>query len=380
MKSICIITKGYPYKADPTYAFVQQLVDAWARAGIKCFVISPQSVTKSLIRKKNIRPTFWNYEIDNNVIEVYQPKYVSLSRTKSIILGEIVFQEYCAAVEHVFNRFIKGKVDCVYGHFWYSGICAGRLASKNGIQAFVASGESVIDIEDFISIERHKKEAEQINGVICVSGKNKVESVQLGLTSEEKCCVIPNAVNTKIFKRIDKKEARKLLGFDNDVFIVSFVGHFDERKGVLRVAEALNKIEDVKFIFVGKGSLTPNCNGILFSGQVEHDYLPNYLCASDVFVLPTLAEGCCNAIVEALACGLPVISSNLSFNDEILSNEYSIRIDPTNIEEISNAISYLKQNREVLESMALNAFNMGSKLDIDSRAKTIIEFMENPTE
>ncbi len=380
MKSICVITKGYPYKTDPTYAFVQQLVDAWARSGIKCYVISPQSVTKSLVRKKNIRPTFWSYKIDGQIVEVYQPKYISLSRTKKQWLGEIVFQGYCVAVERIFNRFIKGKVDCVYGHFWYSGICAGRLARKYGLCAFVASGESTIDIGDFISIKKHKMEVNHINGVICVSGKNKVESVELGLTSENKCCVIPNAVNTRLFNKINKQEARRLLGFDTDAFIVSFVGHFDERKGILRVSDALNKLEGVKCILVGKGPLKPRCKGILFSGQVEHDQLPYYLCASDVFVLPTLAEGCCNAIVEALACGVPVISSNLLFNDEILSSEYSIRIDPNNIDDIANAISYLKENRKVLESMALYAFKKGSKLDIDSRAKTIVEFIEKNVE
>ncbi len=66
--------------------------------------------------------------------------------------------------------------------------------------------------------------------------------------------------------------------------------------------------------------------------------IPNYICASDVFVLPTTAEGCCNAIIEAMGCGLPIVSSDRAFNYDILNEENSILVDPESVDEIDNAI------------------------------------------
>ena len=92
--------------------------------------------------------------------------------------------------------------------------------------------------------------------------------------------------------------------------------------------------------------------------------------------MPTLAEGCCNAIVEAMACGLPIISSNLSFNDDVLEDAFSIRIDPKNVKEIKEAILKLFNDKELRESMSKKAIEKAKTLTINQRAKNIIAFME----
>ena len=77
--------------------------------------------------------------------------------------------------------------------------------------------------------------------------------------------------------------------------------------------------------------------------------------AADVFVLPTLAEGCCNAILEAMACGLPIISSNLPFNWDILNDKNSILIDPNNINQIADAIQRLRDSPKLRSEMSEEA-------------------------
>ena len=85
---------------------------------------------------------------------------------------------------------------------------------------------------------------------------------------------------------------------------------------------------------------------------------------------------CCNAILEAMACGLPIISSNLSFNDDILNEDYSIRVNPDSIEEIANAIQILYENPVKRLEMGKRALEASEKFRIENRARVIISYIQ----
>jgi len=191
--------------------------------------------------------------------------------------------------------------------------------------------------------------------------------------------VIPNAVDRKIFFQRDKTKIREELDIASEDFIVAFTGAFIERKGTKRLSEALEKVPGVKAIFIGSGEQKPSGERILFCGRLPHADVARYLNAADIFVLPTLAEGCSNAIVEAMACGLPIISSDLSFNDDILNEHNSIRIDSNNIDQIAQAIRFLKDNPQKRKEMSRASLSKVQELDVESRARKIIEFIESKT-
>ena len=275
-------------------------------------------------------------------------------------------------------RWLPVKPDVLYCHFWECAIEAYPYAKANNIPLFVATGES--SISNITKLDLVPSDLKDLTkGVICVSSKNKEESISLGLTSEDKCLVKPNAVNSELFKKLNKKECRQKLGLPQDVFIISFVGAFIERKGVLRVADAIKLIkgEPVYSCFIGRGAQYPDCENILHKGGLRHEQIPEYLNASDVFVLPTLAEGCCNAIVEAMSCGLPIISSNLPFNWDVLDDNNSIMIDPNNVDAIADAIVKLRDDKNLREVMAASSLKKAASLTIDQRARDILEFINN---
>ena len=116
---------------------------------------------------------------------------------------------------------------------------------------------------------------------------------------------------------------------------------------------------------------------MLFEGRLLHEQIPIYLNAADVFVLPTLKEGCCNAVVEAMACGLPIISSNLAFNWDVLDETNSIMIDPQNIQQIRDAIIKLRDDSVLRKRLAEGALRKAESLTIDQRAKEIMKFFTN---
>lgn len=364
--NILVITPDYPDRYKVHYPFVKQLVDEFARQGHQCTVIAPYSITKN----KRFYPA---KEYDGDVM-VYRPSYLSFSDFRICGLKPSDYLRRRAVSRA--TRWLPVKPDVVYCHFWESGVDAYPFARKNHIPLFVASGESSI-AKIINPKEVSQKLRDYVSGVICVSTKNKEESISLGLTTADKCFVKPNAVNSELFKKLDKTECRQKLGLPQEAFIVSFVGAFIERKGVLRVADAIKQIKDgpIYSCFIGRGAQDPDCDNILYKGGLRHEEIPVYLNASDVFVLPTLAEGCCNAIVEAMSCGLPIISSNLPFNWDVLDDSNSIMVDPNNINAIKEAIQRLYENTNLSTSLATGSLAKAQELTIDKRAKDILSFI-----
>lgn len=367
---IVFFVPAFPGKHDTShYAFVKQLVDAIANKGNECHVVAPYNV---LHYKKIVRKTE-KYICGKGDVSIYRPYYLSLSTAKGFKWLAIVTRK--RAVKWAEN-YLPDGVDAVYCHFWCSGYEGYQYAKTKNLPLFVATGES--DITRMSGMPAAKDEfRDSVSGVICVSSKNRDESIQLGLTTRDKCGIFPNAVNSDLFHKKDKKLCRRQLGIPEKEFIVAFVGWFNVRKGASRVSMAIDKVEGVKSIFIGKGEQEPDCVGILFKGYLPHDQVPLYLNAADCFVLPTLAEGCCNAVVEAMACGLPVISSNLPFNWDVLDETNSIMVDPQSVEEISDAIKVLRDDEQLRQTLSEGALKKASELTIDQRADKILEFMKN---
>lgn len=368
---ILIISPDYPDDKRPVFPFVKQLADEMARQGHSIQVIAPYSLShnKRLVKKIS------SYSVGDSSVTVYRPYFISLSniRVMGRSLSEMIKQR---AFRRGF-RMLKEKPDVVYGHFWDSAFRGYSYAKANSLPLFVATGESEIDFRKD-SPER-RSFCDYVSGVICVSTKNKEESLRLSLTVEEKCRVIPNAIDSSLFRKLDKTECRKELSFPQSAFIVAFVGWFNERKGSERVATAIKMLVDtgtpVFSLFIGEGAAEPVCDNILFKGKLPHEDIPKYLNAADVFVLPTLQEGCCNAVIEAMACGLPVISSNLPFNWDVLNETNSIMIDPRNVSQISEAIKHLYDNPQRRTELSDGALAVAQSLTIERRAETILNYL-----
>jgi len=377
VEHICIVAEGYPTEDNPIFSFVDQLVCEISDLGWKCSVIAPQSITKILFRGAKKRPFKWQKVTKNGtVIDIYQPLYLSLSNNKRF--NDFANESMKSACENTF-KFIhkKCRVTVCYAHFWHCAMYIGNAAKKYNLPLFVACGESNISVHKRFKNDEIHNRLKMLRGVISVSTENMLQSIELGLAEKEAFTVLPNGINANVFYKADKKEARKKLGICEDDFVVGFVGSFIERKGPLRLSEAIRLTgKDIKSIFIGSGAEEPFGEGIIFKGKLPHNKIREYLNACDVFVLPTLSEGCCNAIVEAMACGLPVISSDKIFNDDILDETCSIRIDTSDVEAIKNAIIKLYDD-ELRNALAAGALKKAGGLKIEQRAKKIMEFISD---
>lgn len=369
--NILIFSPGYPDSKRSSYPFVKQLVDEWGRQGHHCTVVACYSITnnRSFTKFKTEK-----YYKSGGIVTVYRPNVFTFSNIK--LLGFSPTNYFRNRGIRRVLKLIKVKQDVVYCHFWESG-SDGYLYTKNtNTPMIIATGES--DIKKLLG-DTNLAFLSAVKGVVCVSTKNKEESIHLGLTNTEQCDIFPNAINPKIFRKLDKSECRKRLGIPSDIYIVAFVGAYKTNKGADRLSEAIKIIskQTVYSFFIGSGSVTPSAPNMLFEGRLLQHDIPIYLNAADIFVLPTLAEGCCNAIIEAMACGLPIISSNLPFNWDVLNDKNSIMIDPNNVNQIADAIQRLIDCPELRLKMSEEALKTAQNLTIDKRSKKIIQFINN---
>lgn len=375
INKICVLSGYYPSKNDPHFAFVGTLISAIADMGIECHVISPVS---SIERKHRAHSRIETTKKGSRIF-VYCPRFFGFPSRNSI--KSTYWLNVCSirrAIKKTFENKI-GHCDAIYSHFLFSGINAAWLSEITGIPAFVAVGESSLERTKLCRSLFGNDLHEHINGVISVSSELRKELRQESVFSEKTPIeVFPNSIDPDVFKPLDRESYRKQLGIEKDDFIISFVGGFIQRKGFDKLQEAVSRHPNWKCILIGTGELEialPD-DQVVFSGRVSHDRIPEYICASDIFVLPTQAEGCCNAIVEAMGCGLPIVSSDRSFNDDILDETNSIRIDPDSVDAIEQAIVQLEQNKDLRKNLATGALKKGQSLSIMNRAAKIVDFME----
>jgi teichuronic acid biosynthesis glycosyltransferase TuaC len=341
INKILYITGNYPLPGFPERgAFVETLIRGWRDYGIDTDVISPTSlalVTKLLLRRKD--------PVTCSANQVKRPIYLTLSN-KNILgfeTGIVAEQLFFRACDRVFDH---ANSDIIVGKFLLTGgLAAANLGEKYNKPSFADIGESrsLLDLS-----KRQKILAEQtierLSGAYCVSERLADELVTLG-ANPSKILVAPNEADKKVFFPMSRNQCREKLGLPLDKKIIIFVGHFIERKGPLRVLEAISMLgEKYRGVFIGSGPQLPKGNLVLHADPVLNTELPIWLNAADVFCLPTLAEGHCNAIEEAKNCGLPIVSSNIKSVVEQLQGHPSRLVDPHSPATISDAIRSLVLN------------------------------------
>lgn len=377
IKSICVVTPGFPSKEKPyVYTFVDQLMCALADKGLEITVITPYDIIKG----KSIRTRYWERKTpQGNIIKVYSPGELTLSTRKIgpinlSLISEVLFRR---GIDRILNQY-DVQPDVLYAHFLFpAGTCAASIGNKMGIPAVCAFGESSLWSIREIGLERARRKLSKLEGVIAVSTNNKNVLINKQLVNKEKIVVIPNAVNKKIFSPGNRSEAREKLGLPQNRVIGIYNGSFTHEKGVLRVNEASKGIKGLSMVYLGGGKEDPDGYNVLFKGRVAHNEVPMWLKAADFFVLPTLEEGCCNAVVEAMSIGLPVITSDKPFNYDILDHRSAMLVNPLNIREIHDSMKALTESNELRAVYGNESLKKSERLDINTRAEHVLKFLDD---
>jgi glycosyltransferase involved in cell wall biosynthesis len=188
--------------------------------------------------------------------------------------------------------------------------------------------------------------------ILAVSDSLRQGLMEIGIP-EERIMVCHNGIDTSRFHLRDPVATRKELGLDPEGKHIVFVGYLIERKGVDHLVEAVGRLKDrwksaLTVHLVGSGPLEASLRQqaaalglesvVRFHGERPHAEIPLWMGAADIFCLPSIREGCPNAILEALGSGRAVVSTPVDGIPEITCAENSILVPPADPEALAGGL------------------------------------------
>lgn len=164
---------------------------------------------------------------------------------------------------------------------------------------------------------------------------------------KEKAVIIPNFVNEQML-RYDHQISESIKN-------VVYVGHIEKSKGICQIAIAAEQLPEISFTLVGASredlSSISFPSNVEFVGRVSAEKVQDYLERADAFVFPSFSEGFSIALLEAMAAGLPIITTNVGANAEMIESYGGVILKENTGEELYKAILSI-ENPLIRQSMS----------------------------
>ena len=199
----------------------------------------------------------------------------------------------------------------------------------------------------------------QLNIKKHLCNKNKVDIVGIGGTI---------GFNANIFdfrkKELWNDEVRRELNISDDDFVFGFVGRIHKDKGVNELLEAFKHFPYGKLLLIGdiekdyciesyNLSFLKTSKSIIYLQSIDNFLVPKYLSCIDLFVYPTYREGFGHILQQAMAMGLPIVTTNVPGPSEVVEDQKSgYLIEPQSFNAVLNAMKLLYKNTDLLNSLS----------------------------
>tara|TARA_R110000868_G_scaffold6363_13_gene36184 strand:+ start:30148 stop:31335 length:1188 start_codon:yes stop_codon:yes gene_type:complete len=260
-------------------------------------------------------------------IDIDHPRYPLIPKIGMTITPALL---YLWALPAVRRLLASGyDFDLIDAHYFYpDGVAAAVIARRLGKPVTITARGTDINLIPAYSLPRRQIlwAAARAQGMITVCQALKDEMATLGIDSD-RITVLRNGVDLDLFRPADRDSLRSRYGLTRPTLIS--VGHLIERKAHDLVIEALPHLPEFELLIVGDGpedaklrALAARLNvadRVQFMGRRPHDELPGLCAAADALVLASSREGWANVLLEAMACGTPVVASNVWGTPEVVA-------------------------------------------------------------
>lgn len=332
---------------------------------------------------KNV--TLFAMKSGNDLLDMSDVKYIPLLNKKYCIGTSYEFSLFL----HLLYYFIKNKPDVIYLRqnsfsFLPTTLCKifniPLIIEINGLindeLLMTFSSKSVIpNIYSYLSVTSEKFNYKHCDKIVSVTQNLKETLTDIYNIDTNKIIVINNGANTDIFKPLPEQESLAKLNLDSSKNYICFVGNLAPWQGVEFLIKAapliLKKHANARFLIVGDGVMKKEwmklagdlgvLDKFIFTGGVPYEMVPTYINAADVCVAPFIKKRNSRIglsalkMYEYLACGKPVVASDILGVKELLENSGGgISVIPENPEAMANAILKLLSDESVRKLMGEN--------------------------
>jgi teichuronic acid biosynthesis glycosyltransferase TuaC len=372
--SVLLLSGLYPNVTNPYFGiFVHNQVRQLSKAGCCVKVISPVPLVPQLLQFKSKWKTYAKIPeatiIDG--IEVIYPRYV---RPPGAWFHGISCYTMYAGINKIVRPIIKEfRPDILHAHRATPEGFVGKLLSKKyGIPLVCSLRGSDINVfpyRDRLTMTLTRRVLSNGHRLISVSGTLKAAAESIS-SPQTPIRVIYNGCATSniSFDGSKRLAHRASLGISQNDKVLIFVGNLIKTKGVFELLDSFSRLSSSRpnlyLIIVGTGSEQNKIEKFIASaaldkrvfltGAVPHSAVSGWLSVADIFVLPTYNEGLPNALLEAMACGLPAIATRAGGIPEVVEDGKSgILINSQDCNSLSTAIEYLLTHEAVAAEMGM---------------------------
>ena len=269
-----------------------------------------------------------------NGLDVHHPRYLVIPRFGMNVAPHLLY----AAARPALARLIRAGLafDAIDAHYLYpDGVAATWLGRQFGKPVVItARGSDVTELPDHPTPNRLIRQAiRSAAHLIGVSAALCARLIDLGATPD-RVTTLRNGVDTAVFHPTDRTASRAALGLTGPTLLS--VGHLIARKRNHLTIEALTRLPDTLLLLAGDGPERGALGALAtrfgvgdrvrFLGPRPHHELKHLYTAADAMVLASSREGWANVLLESMACGTPVIASDIPGNSEVVQTPAAGRI------------------------------------------------------
>jgi glycosyltransferase involved in cell wall biosynthesis len=287
-----------------------------------------------------------------NGIEVLHPRFPVLPKIGNALTPFLLSR----AVAPTLRRLLRERAfDLIDAHYFYpDGVAAVMLGKRLGLPVVVTARGTDINLIGQYRLPRAMIRWAALNaaGVVAVSGALRERLAALGVP-KERIQVLRNGVDLELFAPRSRAPLRRVLGMERTTLLS--VGNLLAFKGHGIVIEALASLPECDLVIAGEGPDRAAFNAIArkagvaervrFVGSLSQEKLSEYYAAADVLVLASSREGWPNVLLEAMACGTPVVATKAGGVPEIVTSmEAGVVVEERSARALAHAVRELFAN------------------------------------